>query len=257
MPKRYTESEKWRDAWFANLSNRDKLTWLYLLDACDWAGVFEIVPQNDAAALGERIDWDAFILQSEGRVERLSADKLWLVRFIGFQFPKGLKSGCKAHGPAIRSIAKNGLSDRVSIDGPKGSQRVPDKDKDKDKGKDLRELEDFPPDAREAVRDWLAYKAESGDGYTGTAWKCFAGRVRNLCEKHGAGLVCEAMQRAISNGWKGWDHGLDKLAAKCADGPRSKSQDATQRFLQAEHGDTRSSSEGGQLAIRGPRPDGA
>ena len=258
MAKRFTESDKWRDAWFATLSNADKLCWLYLCDACDYAGVFDIVPQNDAAALGERIDWDAFILQSEGRVVRLSANKLWLVRFIDFQYPRGLKSSCKAHGPIIRSIVKHGLSvaydgdvlDKSRVKNPDSSQRVQDKDKDKetDKDKDKERLSGCPPSLVPVVSEWLAYKAERNESPTETSLKQLQGRVRNVAGEYGMAAVEAAMRRAMANGWKGWDHGIEKGASSRP----TQSQTATERFLASERdGKQNGSGGGGQLALRG------
>jgi hypothetical protein len=39
MAKRLTDSNKWNDSWFTNLPMDIKLVWIYLLDACDHAGV--------------------------------------------------------------------------------------------------------------------------------------------------------------------------------------------------------------------------
>lgn len=252
MPKRFTESDKWRDAWFARLSNGDKLAWLYICDACDGAGVFDIVAQNDTAALGERIDWDAFILQSEGRVVRLSADKLWLVRFIDFQYPRGLKSSCKAHGPVIRSIAKHDLPVDYggSVKNRDFSQRVQEREKETDKDTDTepeKERPDVPESLRGVLSEWLAYKDERNESPAPTAVKQLAGRMRNLAGEFGPSTVEQAMRRAMANGWKGWDHDVGK-GQKARP---SQSQEATERFL-ARHGngDTGEGSVGGQPRLR-------
>ena len=257
MGKRFTEDTKWRDAWFARLSHIDKLKWLYLCDACDCAGVFDIVAQNDTAALGERIDWDAFILTSEGRVVRLSADKLWLVRFIDFQYPRGLKSTVKAHKPIFRSIERHGLP--VASDGsvescksPKGVQDT-DKETETDKGKDKPPPYDGP--LATVFVEWLEYKDDRHEPYAPKGLKHLVGRVRNLESRHGADAVEDAMRRAMANGWKGFDHGIGR-----GEQPRrTQSQDATERFL-ARHNNNGNGSTGGvgdQLALRGPRSPGA
>lgn len=250
MANRFTETNKWRDSWFVSLSNLDKLCWNYLCDVCDAAGVFDVVPLNDVAALGERIDWDAFILRSGGRVERLSADKLWLVRFIDFQNPRGLKPTNKAHAPIFRSIAKHNLSSRLSRRNLISFRAAQEKETEKEKDKE-KELEAYPGPLQGVFGDWLTYKAERGEHYTETGLKQLHGRVRNLESEHGYEAVEAAMRRAMANGWKGFDYDIGKPAARS---PAARTQSANERFL-ARHsdGDSEMRSGGGQLVVRGPR----
>ena len=42
MAKRMSETEKWKDPWFEGLSKDFKLIWLYLLDDCDNAGIWQM-----------------------------------------------------------------------------------------------------------------------------------------------------------------------------------------------------------------------
>ncbi len=42
MASRFTETEKWNDAWFSGLKPLSKLLFLYLCDQCDVAGFLEI-----------------------------------------------------------------------------------------------------------------------------------------------------------------------------------------------------------------------
>ena len=65
-----------------------------------------------------------------------------------------------------------------------------------------------PAELRKAVDDWLAYKRERREAYKPQARKAFFSRVANLAVEHGARAVIDAMQRAMGNGWKGWDHDI-------------------------------------------------
>ncbi|MHA1169209.1 MAG: DUF7833 domain-containing protein [Candidatus Hodarchaeales archaeon] len=42
MPKRFTETEKWKDPWFRKLNAKEKLLFIYLIENCDVAGFIEI-----------------------------------------------------------------------------------------------------------------------------------------------------------------------------------------------------------------------
>lgn len=255
MGKRFTEENKWRDSWFAGLSNLEKLCWNYLCDVCDAAGVFDIVPLNDVAAFGERIDWDAFILRSGGRVERLSADKIWLVRFIDFQNPRGLKPTNKAHAPIFRSIAKHNLASRLTSRNRSAYEAAlrAAQDKETEKETDI-EKEEYPGPLRTVFGEWLKYKSERGESYTATGLKQLHGRVRNLESEHGNEAVEAAMRRAMASGWKGFDYDVGKGSASRRP---TKSEDETADFLREQrYGDGGVRGGGGQLALRGPRPGG-
>jgi len=52
MPKRFTDSEKWKDPWFRKLSTTGKLLFLYLCDQCDIAGFWEIDLDRAAFDIG-------------------------------------------------------------------------------------------------------------------------------------------------------------------------------------------------------------
>ena len=42
MVKRFTDTEKFKDRWYRNLTPKQKCIWEYMLSACDIAGFFEI-----------------------------------------------------------------------------------------------------------------------------------------------------------------------------------------------------------------------
>lgn len=135
MPKRFTEADKWRDKWFRGLPPGFKLAWLYVLDNCDAAGVLEVDEELANFQIGIALDWSGFLEASKGRIEDLGTGKVWVRRFIEYQYGE-LSKECRAHNPAFASLEKHGLKERVSKGYPKGIQRVQDKDKDKIKDKD-------------------------------------------------------------------------------------------------------------------------
>lgn len=52
MAYRFTNTDKWSDSWFSELSLLEKLVFSYLCDKCDIAGFIEITPKTWAAEIG-------------------------------------------------------------------------------------------------------------------------------------------------------------------------------------------------------------
>lgn len=61
------------------------------------------------------------------------------------------------------------------------------------------------PELRQAFTDWAAYKAESGSKYKPRALKALATRMQNRAKAHGIDAVVNAVERAISQLYKGWE----------------------------------------------------
>lgn len=177
MAKRFTESDKWIDPWFRGLPVEFKLGWIYLLDNCDTAGVIDLDEPLADFQIGTALDWDAFRSQCADRVVVLPNGKLWICRFVEFQYGH-LSRDCRAHNPVFNSLERNGIDfERVSKGYPKGIQRVQDKDKDKDKDQikkrgalKIQSIDDdwvLPEDwdsqpLRDALDAWAAMRSKIG-----------------------------------------------------------------------------------------------
>lgn len=147
--KRFTDTQKWKDAWFSELPPTMKLLWLYLLDTADSAGVVDYSKRLADFDLGETVSIDDLIqLAGEARIRRLDCGKLWLVKFCDFQYPNGVNRKYHKHNNICRSIEKNNLpiliatgklqdSYKVATDSYQEEEEEEDKDKDKDKNTGL------------------------------------------------------------------------------------------------------------------------
>ena len=178
--KRFTETTKWTvNPWFRKLPARLKCLWMFLLDNCDAAGVIEPDWELISFQIGETVSAED-LPQFGGRLQRLANGKMWITKFIYFQFGD-ISPACKAHLPVFKSIDVNGLPYRVlgeeeetvsappageaaaagdaavspsssvtehtlSKGYPKGIQRVQDKDKEEEKDKDKEEDKDKDKD---------------------------------------------------------------------------------------------------------------
>ena len=144
MSKRFTSTLKWRDGWFHRLSLHAKVVFLYVVDTCDAAGVWE--PNHSVAeaeigftAVGVKLDWQAVIKELNApvdsgwqpktdeprpalpsqRVMFTKTGKYWVANFCRFQYGK-LRAGYPMHVPALRSLAAHGLLETYAQLFPEG-----------------------------------------------------------------------------------------------------------------------------------------
>lgn len=65
---------------------------------------------------------------------------------------------------------------------------------------------------RDAAGRWLKYKAELRQSYKPQALQALVTRLNNLTADHSPESVVDAIDRAMANGWKGFDHDIGKPA---------------------------------------------
>jgi hypothetical protein len=128
MSKRFTATDKWDDPWFFGLNNTNKLFWLYLLDNCNHAGIWQV----NIELVKFRIK--SFVYEPEvfkDRIVELSSEKWFIRKFVDFQYGE-LNKDNRAHQSVISILQKEGAykGHTSPLLGAK------DKDKDMDKYKD-------------------------------------------------------------------------------------------------------------------------
>lgn len=231
MAKRFTETAKWDDAWFVSLTPTQKLAWFYLCDRCDIAGVVDLAVSLAEFHLGGPFDWDEFIAVSDGRIERLPCGKLYLTRFIQWQYGE-LNENCNAHRAVLKVMNKHGLPNPSATLGqpfPNPTRRDQDKDKDKDKDQEeggvgetkatrgkpnrvpaAKAAAAIPPKfslaLREAVAEWLTYKGERRENYTQTGLKGLWREVEKVAKDSGESVAIGRLRNSIANDHQGWNY---------------------------------------------------
>lgn len=227
--KRFTETRKWRDTWFQELPAVLKLAYIFVLDDCDAAGVWEPNKRLAEFSVGEAIDWTDFEKRLGSRLLILDDGKWLLTRFIEFQYGE-LSRSCRPHAPVFKLIARyssigypqNGdrVSDRVS-DTLKDKDTDKDKEKEKDKQPDSinrevtrtipPELEKLGKSFRTAWEKWLVELTERGHGRPPTSQQCDAhlGRLTRIAMEGGDPI--EAIENAISRNLREPDPPLGKF----------------------------------------------
>ena len=140
MPKRYTDTDKWKKIWFRKLKNDHKVFWMYVLDQCDHAGIWEVdfeLASYFCNGIKESEIRDTFVKQ----YHEFDDGKRWFIKdFIEFQY-RGLDESNRVHNSVITILKRHGLY-KVLIsflheakDKDIYKEQLKDQDKDKEKGK--------------------------------------------------------------------------------------------------------------------------
>jgi len=110
MAKRFTDSEKWKDPFFEELTKDLKLAWLYLLDDCDHAGIWKKSIKRLNFSLDTKFTEIDLIQAFKDRIVVLDNDKWFIPKFITFQYGNDfLKSKQKAVLSAVKILNDNNL----------------------------------------------------------------------------------------------------------------------------------------------------
>lgn len=106
MAKRFTDNEKWQDNWFTDLTNDQKIIWIYLLDHCDNAGLWKVNIKNLNYFCSTNISVEGVISIFKNRLTQVKEDLFLINKFCLFQYgPDFLNNnGNKAVKSAINKL---------------------------------------------------------------------------------------------------------------------------------------------------------
>jgi len=113
MAKRFTDTTKWKEDWFLDLSNSYKLFWTYICDNCDHAGIFKPNKRMFELIVGERIDVAEFLSivnEDKVRVLELNNGRWYLTGFISFQYGGKLNLNNRVHKSILSLLNKNEIT---------------------------------------------------------------------------------------------------------------------------------------------------
>ena len=81
MAKRFTDNEKWKDAWFMDLQSKYKLFWLYLLDECNHAGIWKVNFKVASFYIGDHLEYSEVVRVLRERITILD-DNYWYIKKV-------------------------------------------------------------------------------------------------------------------------------------------------------------------------------
>jgi len=215
MPKRFTDTEKWKKPFIRGLQGPYKLLWFYILDDCDHAGIWQIDMEVACIRIGENVTLDGAMDAFGDHIFLIDSSKLFVPDFITFQYGE-LKEVNRMHASVISILKKFNLYDpKQGAAKPLVSpfQGAKDKDKDKDKVKDKEQYKDkvketraeiiFPfdsPQFKTAWGAWITYRGEIKKPYKSDM--AIQAALKKLSE-HPEEVAIKMIEESISNQWQG------------------------------------------------------
>lgn len=106
---KYTETDKWRDAWFTTLSPLEKLLFIFLYENCDEAGFIEVNYPVWVSQLGmdKKQIYNAFVPLKKALLsgKATGSNILWIRKYLEYQNKLPLDSS--EHALIIKKIRSN------------------------------------------------------------------------------------------------------------------------------------------------------
>ena len=126
MAKRMTDTDKWKKRFVRELSSEFKLLWLYILDDCNHAGIWEVDLEVASIRIGETLKFDipAEDMLPQSFLDKIvifdNGDKWFIPEFIDFQYGE-LNPNSNVHKSVILLLQKYNLEGYM-----KGTQTPPE-----------------------------------------------------------------------------------------------------------------------------------
>ena len=175
MAKRMTDTDKWKKRFLKDLNYANKLLWLYMLDDCNHAGIWDIDLEVASIRIGLEVDFIDLELFKDKIVIFDNNEKVFIPDFIDFQYGE-LNPNSNVHKSVIALLDKYNLQGYVK--GLQGVQStLQDKDKDKDKDIVKAKVKRFVKPTIEEIIDYCNERNNDVDAdkfydyYSSNGWK--------------------------------------------------------------------------------------
>jgi hypothetical protein len=125
MAKRFTDTDKWKKGWFKQLNSKQRLFWLYILDDCNAAGIWDVDLEVASIRIGDRMGMDEAVeVLGEDVVWFDNNEKIFIPKFIEFQYGV-LNENSRPHASVIKILEKYKLygNQTPEISEPKPKKR--------------------------------------------------------------------------------------------------------------------------------------
>ena len=173
MAKRFTDTDKWKKGFIRNLPAKFKLLWLYILDDCNHAGIWDTDFEVASIRIGSKISEKEACKVFAEQIKIFDKGNKWFIpKFIDFQYGT-LNENSRPHQAVIKLLDKydvyniEGISP-VDVAGFEGEISKPIKFK-RFKKPDYHEVADYCIDRKEQGNNVDPRKFV--DFYESNGWK--------------------------------------------------------------------------------------
>lgn len=216
MAKRFTDSTKWSKPFIRCMKAPYKLLWLYILDECDHAGIWQVDFEVAQVKIGERINLETALQQLNGKIYPFADGEKWFIPdFIDFQYGV-LNPENRAHNSVIQLLNKYNLSLEIKpltspLQGAKDMDKV--KDKEKDKGKkseflsydeyiEILKLENLSNEIKNSLAGHFKMRVANKWHLTPVAANLIIKEAHKLVAKFGVLPTIESIDASTKSSWK-------------------------------------------------------
>ena len=106
MAKRFTDTDKWKKGFIKNLPAKYKLLWLYILDDCNHAGIWDTDFEVASIRIGSKINEKEAAQVLGEQIKIFDGGNKWFIpKFIDFQYGQ-LNENVNAHKSVIKLLDK-------------------------------------------------------------------------------------------------------------------------------------------------------
>jgi len=104
MAKRFTDTDKWKKGFIRSLSPKFKLLWLYILDDCNHAGIWETDFEVASIRIGSKVTEKEASQVFASQIKIFdNGDKWFIAKFIDFQYGT-LNENSRPHAAVIKLL---------------------------------------------------------------------------------------------------------------------------------------------------------
>ena len=106
MAKRMTDTDKWKKGFIRELLPKHKLLWLYILDDCNHAGIWDVDIEVASIRTGSKVSLKEAVKVFANQIKIFDKGNKWFIpKFIDFQYGT-LNENSRVHQSVIKLLDK-------------------------------------------------------------------------------------------------------------------------------------------------------
>lgn len=199
MAKRFTDTDKWKKPFIRSMKAPYKLLWLYILDECDHAGIWQVDIEVAQIKIGEKLNIKDALKFFDGKIYVFDNGCKWFVYdFIDFQYGI-LNPQNRAHNSVLNILSKYNIDLNKPLTSPLQGAMDMDKDMDKDiiNKEEIIEIVE-KTEFEKAFDSFLEMRKKIKKPATEKAIELLIKKINQFPEAHRIPVI----EQSILNGWQ-------------------------------------------------------